>query len=280
MHPAALNSACRHCGASLDALSRHRNAQHCGAARCRHEADRARTAKLQEALQSAAPAVARNQLSHLHGDPTPVVWLKHCEPRMIPVTDSDRQGHRAYLEAVIADGIVIDRSRLAPSTADDTHPQGARLCGQCRGRCCQHGAGWRAFLDVTVLQRWREEHEGSSPAEAVEAYVSMLPPEHVEDSCLYQTATGCALPRERRAEICNGFACEPLQQVQRAARSDPHGAVLAITFHQDRVERAAVIEAGATHPVTVEVNLSCLTEITPTAPHSRPQTLRFLPPVR
>src|SRR5215207_6615678 len=157
MQAAAPNSVCRYCGASLDALSRRRSTQHCGAARCRHDADRARTAKLQETLLIAAPAAARSQLPHLEADPAPIVWLKHCEPRMIAVSEDDRERHRAYLESVVADEMVIDVSRLAPPTADDTHPHGARLCAQCRGRCCQHGAGWRAFLDITVLQRWQQE---------------------------------------------------------------------------------------------------------------------------
>ena len=75
----------------------------------------------------------------------------------------------------------------------------------------------------------------------------MLPPEHVRGACLYQTATGCAMPRERRADICNGFECDALQQVRRAAEAAPASAVLAITFHRDYIERAAVIEADATH---------------------------------
>ena len=148
--------------------------------------------------------------------------------------------------------MVIDPSRLAPSTADDKHPQGARLCGQCRGRCCSIGARWSAFIDLTVLQRLQQEQPGRSLADAIEAYLSMLPAEHVQGACLYQTATGCAIPRERRADICNGFACDALQQVQRIAQTDPARAVVAITFHRDQVERAAVIDAGATHALSLE----------------------------
>jgi hypothetical protein len=252
------NTLCRFCGTSLDALAQRRGSLTCGSARCRHEADRARTAALQSALANTAPAAARAQLPHLETQPLRVVWLKHCEPRMTAVTDEDRARHRAYLESVVADGMIIDLSRLAPSTADDTHPQGGRLCGQCRGRCCEHGAGWRAFLDLVVLQRWEQENPGRTLAHALEAYVSFLPAEHVEGACLYQTATGCAMPRERRAEICNGFACEALQQVQRAARENPQSATLAITFHKDRVERAAVIRADATDAVTLESTVSAL----------------------
>ncbi|MDB5865372.1 MAG: hypothetical protein JWO70_3178 [Betaproteobacteria bacterium] len=243
---------CRHCGAPLDALTRRSGAGICGSARCRHQTDQEHTIRLKAAIGSAAPAAACAQLPHLREHPPAVVWLQHCEEQVVPVNADDRQQHRAYLESVVADGMIIDRSRLAPSTADDKLQQGARLCGQCRGRCCQHGADWRAFIDLTVLQRWQQEEPGRTLANAVEAYLSMLPTRHVRGACLYQGATGCAMPRERRAEICNGFACETLQQVGGLAENDPARAVLAITFHKDKIERAAVIEDGATHTVTLE----------------------------
>jgi len=251
MKAAPANTVCRHCGAVLDALARRRGLDFCGAARCRHQAAQAHTAALKQALSAAAQAAARSQLQ-MQEAPATLVWLQHCEPQMSAVDDDDRDRHRSYLESVVAEGMVIDRTRLAASTADDKHPQGARLCAQCRGRCCEHGAGWRAFIDLTVLSRWQQEHPAYSLADAVDAYVTMLPAEHVQGACLYQTATGCALPRERRADICNGFACEALQRVQHVAESAPACTVLAITFHRDQVERVAVIEADATHAIALE----------------------------
>jgi hypothetical protein len=250
---APANTVCRYCSAALDALSRRRGLDICSASQCRHKAADAHTTKLKQALLAAAPAALRSQLPHLQEAPAAVVWLQHCEPRIVAVTDEDRESHRAYLESVVADAMAIDYSRLAVLTADDAHPQGARLCGQCRGRCCEHGAGWSAFIDVTVLHRWQQEQPERSLADAIEAYLSMLPSEHVQGACLYQSASGCVMPRERRADICNGFACDPLQQVQSIARSDPTAAVLAITFHKNQVKRAAVIEAGATHAVALEI---------------------------
>jgi hypothetical protein len=60
------------------------------------------------------------------------------------------------------------------------------------------------------------------------------------------------MPRERRADICNGYACDALRLVQDAASIDAKAAVVAITFHKDRVERAVVIEAAATHSIELE----------------------------
>jgi hypothetical protein len=249
---AAPANTCRYCAAPLDGLAQRRGTHICGAARCRHQAAHAHTVGIKEKLRAAAPAAACSQVPHLERDPAALVWLEHCEPQIVPVSEHDREHHRAYLESVIAERIGIDRSRLAGSTADDIHPQGARLCGQCRGRCCAHGAKWRAFIDLPVLEQWQQEHPSRSLADAVDAYVSMLPAEHVQGACLFQTAKGCAMPRNRRADICNGFACEALEQVQRVARTDPACAVVAITFHKDHVERAALIEADQTHPLALE----------------------------
>jgi hypothetical protein len=242
---------CRYCGAALDPLTRRRGVHHCTAAACRHKAEEARLSRIRKALAAAAPAAAASQLPHLEKPPA-LVWLKHWDPRIVETSDDEREQHRAYLQAVVAENRKIDRGRLAPSTADDRHPQGARLCAQCRGRCCEHGAEWRAFIDVTLLEKWRDEAPERSLEGAVDAYTAMLPQAHVEGGCLYQTAVGCAMPRERRAEICNGFACDALEAVQKAAAADPGTAALAITFHRDRVERAAVIEREATHAVQID----------------------------
>lgn len=234
---------CCHCGTALSALSRIRGAASCDASPCRHRVALAHTDRLKQALVTLAQA----QEPHAQ-----VVWLKHCEPQMVAVTAEDRSGHRDCLEAMLADGYILNTSALAPSTADDSYPQGARLCAQCKGSCCEHGAGWRAFIDLTLLQRWQAHHPQSTMQDAVKAYVEMLPPSHVYGSCLYQSDQGCAMPRQHRADICNGFACDALQATQRAAAADSHARVVAITFHQDRVERAAVISAATTQALPLQ----------------------------
>jgi hypothetical protein len=253
MHRTSSPSTCRHCGKELDAHTRLTGGGHCRAASCLHREAQARTDRLKQALRVSVIADARAQLPHLRQQPNSVVWLQHCEPQLATVSADDREQHRSYLASVVAERMVIDRSRLAEPSADDSHPQSARLCAQCRGRCCVHGAAWHAFIDLTLLQQWQDEHPGSSLAEAVEAYVALLPEQHVAGACLYQTATGCALPRKHRAFICNGFACEPLRQLQRLAGQDAQVAVVALTFHHNVVERAAVIDDESVSAFQVEL---------------------------
>lgn len=242
--PTLPQATCPHCRAPLSELSRRACTPHCGAPRCRQAADERHAAALRE---TAAAAL----LATLPASPRPlVVWLKHHAPRSVPLSDEERARHQAHLETVIEQQIVIDRSRLAGSTADQSHPQGALLCGHCRGRCCQHGAGWNAFIDLTLLQRWQQAHPGQDATDAVQTYLALLPSRHAEHGCLYQTELGCALPRELRADICNGFACPPLQAVQASAAADRARPVLALGFSRHAVERAALITEQGTQALS------------------------------
>ena len=139
--------------------------------------------------------------------------------------------HLAHLQAVVADGIVIDRSRLAAFTAVPGLPQADRLCAHCQGHCCQHGLGWHAFMDLRSLQRWVDTQCGATLADAVAHFMAQVPAEHADGGCLYQGAAGCVLPRDQRADICNGFACPSLQAVQQATLQDPQATVVALTVH-------------------------------------------------
>ena len=240
---------CRHCQTPLDDLVRRRGLDVCGAARCRHRSDVEHTAALQARIGTLALAAAAAQLPHLAAPPARLVWLQPNEPRLVPLTESARQEHRAQLEAIAAEGRAIDQDALAAHTAVEGQPQGAHLCAHCRGRCCQHGAPWNAFIDIHLLQAWQAEQPGATLADAVQAYTQMLPAAHVHGACLYQTDQGCAMPRQRRAAICNGFACPALEAVQQAAQADPQVAVLALTLHHNRVQRAAVVHAQGCDPV-------------------------------
>lgn len=234
---AASRPTCPHCAAPLSALALRNAASHCGAARCRHAAEQRLAAARRQAL-------VEDLVATLPDGPAPlVVWLQHHDPQTVAVSAADRARHRAHLERVLAENVVIDYDTLATPSADDSRPQGAQLCSHCRGRCCAHGAAWHAFIDLPLLQRWQQAHPGQSLDDAVEAYLSLLPPEHSEHGCVYQTAQGCVVPRELRADICNSFACAPLQQVQASAVADSQRPVLALGVGEHTIERVALITA-------------------------------------
>lgn len=234
---------CRHCGATLSELARRGGRGHCGLSACLHKEEAARLATLKAAVATQALRDATAWVPAGRPAATTVVWLEPCSRALVAVTDDDRARHAAHLEQVAAEGVAIDRSRLADTSADDSHPQSGHLCGHCGGRCCQHGAAWNAFIDITVLRSWVEDHADRTLGDAARFYVDALPAAHVHGACLYQTAQGCALPRERRAWICNGFACAALQQVQAEARRDPQASVVALTMHQGHLTQAVVVAA-------------------------------------
>jgi hypothetical protein len=54
-----------------------------------------------------------------------------------------------------------------------------------------------------------------SAAELYALYESYLPDKHVELSCVYHGAHGCALPRAFRSNTCNRYLCGGLTQLSR-----------------------------------------------------------------
>lgn len=79
-------------------------------------------------------------------------------------------------------------------------------CSTCRGACCRPG-GEHAFLGAEFLA-WRLLTEpDATPEGIVEQYLALVPDESFDDSCLYHSPTGCAIPRAKRSPICNGFLC-------------------------------------------------------------------------
>ena len=81
--------------------------------------------------------------------------------------------------------------------------------------------------------------------------MSLMPTEHSDHGCVYQTAQGCVVPRELRADICNSFACAPLQQVQASAAADSQRPVLALGVGEHAIERAALITEHGTQALSL-----------------------------
>lgn len=87
-------------------------------------------------------------------------------------------------------------------------------CATCRGDCCRHGAYRQAFITVLTLRRYMAARPQLRPRDVVRAYLSRIPGKSVRESCVYHGATGCTLPRQMRAAICNQYHCDGLQKIQ------------------------------------------------------------------
>jgi hypothetical protein len=103
----------------------------------------------------------------------------------------------------------------------DAQMQGTELrsvlrnaCAICRGSCCING-GDHAYIKVETLLRYMHQHPELQQHQVLEEYLSCLSKKTYEDSCIYHTKFGCALPRDMRAETCNSFACEGLVEIKK-----------------------------------------------------------------
>ncbi len=109
-------------------------------------------------------------------------------------------------------------------------------CSTCRGWCCRMGHQ-HAYLSPEFLA-WRLKTEPSvTPEEMVDDYIDRIPAESQNESCLYHTTTGCAMPREIRSSTCNDFLCPGIRQHQSAIDEDPHQATVVVAFDGDAYVR-------------------------------------------
>ncbi len=232
---------CDHCKQPLTALARQRKVTRCDAAACRaadslrelqHRWNGVADAALQLASQSLPAAAA----------PPLLLWLQDTDRALEPVTESDRQFLAArWRQAWLNDS---DDALDIGDARDDLLPQAAALCGHCAGRCCVHGARQAAFVGAATLRRWLGRHPGATIDDAIAHYLASLPAEHVQGHCCFQTAAGCAQPREQRSYVCNEYRCDSLGQLGSAMASDANTAAVVLTRADRKLTGAAVFQHG------------------------------------
>jgi len=177
----------------------------------------------------------------------PLLHLDSTGRELVPVTETDRSFLAARWRQAWATGEALTVE--GTDSATHTPPDAAALCSHCAGRCCAHGAAQAAFVDAAVLQRWLGAHPGATLDDAVADHLALLPALHVEGQCCYQTAAGCALPRERRADICNVYRCVPLATLATRLTQQPDAAAVVLTRDGRRLRQAVVFRHGRATPL-------------------------------
>jgi len=116
-------------------------------------------------------------------------------------------------------------------------------CSTCRGWCCRMGHQ-HAYLSPEFLA-WRFVQDESLTSEAmIDDYIDRIPEKSQNDSCLYHTEMGCALPREIRSSTCNDFLCPGLRQHKASIDQDPHQPTVVVAFDGEEYLRAADMDAA------------------------------------
>jgi hypothetical protein len=102
-----------------------------------------------------------------------------------------------------------------------------KLCGICKGGCCAKGDE-HAYLSVFTMRQMLDDNPELTTELLRERYLSHIGSETIENSCINHSKTGCALPRELRSAICNGFYCDTLKDYQKTMVGKDDSCVLLV----------------------------------------------------
>jgi len=128
--------------------------------------------------------------------------------------------HDAYSKRRVVDNKFAEKPQLK-NISD-------HLCTMCKGGCCASGKE-HAYLSVFSMRRYMDNNPDLTAEDILNLYISHITTESVHNSCINQTTSGCALPRELRSDICNGYYCDPLKTYHKNMMSiDSAKTVLAI----------------------------------------------------
>ncbi len=165
---------------------------------------------------------------------------------LIPTDPATVTKFKAFLHD-LADRSLAEKP---PATTHSAQPapsaELSALCAMCRGKCCNKGTQNNAYLKVQTLAGIMQRRIGIGADEIVDHYLSFLPENHVEGSCLFHGAEGCALPREDRSDTCNAFLCESGKLMQESAEQIARrgGEILIVSHTDGTARRAGVLRDG------------------------------------
>jgi hypothetical protein len=161
---------------------------------------------------------AEQALRETHGPAVPEAVIRARLPAnertIVPLPEERRAAFASNL-AFSIDKAMEDPDRPIPVTPETPAAHAGMIrggCTACRGSCCRFG-GDRAFLYPDHFRLLLRERPRMTREEIQAEYLSRLPERAVHDSCVYHTETGCALPRELRANLCNTFLCGGLEDM-------------------------------------------------------------------
>ena len=98
------------------------------------------------------------------------------------------------------------------------HRLSDKLCCMCKGGCCASGKE-HAYLSVFSIRKYMDNNPQLSSADILDLYVSKISSNTIDGSCINHTHNGCALSRELRSDICNGYYCDSLKHYQKEAET-------------------------------------------------------------
>ena len=210
--------------------------RHCGSARCRHTLLVERpTAALRQArvtIFATAPAyqakaAAAHGLTVEEGRSFAISVIPKNLDRVRRLPVRRREAFEAHLRQKLAGArqrlTVGAAPSVAPVEAPPEEPLTARRraelailgagCGACRGNCCR-GGGDHAYQGEDSMVKYLRRYPDRDDDAAIADFLGYVPSRTMSEGCIYQRADGCALPRDMRADICNTFFCDGLNEIR------------------------------------------------------------------
>jgi hypothetical protein len=261
------DAACQICGVKLSD-PRDRLMQVCRGAKCqiawssRLQAQRKAELQMERARRTRLAEEHRDRNALRRGlgdvqDILPVVVPANLR-KIVKLPERRKRAFRKYLRGIIAEAAAV-RAKSADAPRGETALDSSTLppklssllgrgCATCRGRCC-NGGGDHAYLSVETILGYMHHHPKHRPREVLDAYLSHLPNKAYEDSCVYQTKKGCALPRKMRSKISGDFFCEELRQFERQFYAEGERQVMFYAFEDRQIVRSEPFPDETCEPV-------------------------------
>lgn len=119
----------------------------------------------------------------------------------------------------------VSAEEAQPTGHEGTPPvEFEALCRGCQGNCCTLALGRKAFIDAKTAKRAALYINEQATEKVALNYISYLPEQHVQGSCLYHGPDGCALPRQMRSDTCNKYQCRAARDMlKRIETHNPDG---------------------------------------------------------
>ena len=193
--------------------------------------------------------------------PIAVVPFRSC--RTVPVSEGEREELLRFLEQLLREissirhaaptmppNPPIEQSVNADPRNDDSAALLGKVCGVCEGYCCRYGATQHAFLDEEALSRSLAQRPGMQIGEVAVEFIRHVPEEHYEGSCIYHTKTGCNLPRDMRARMCNTYECRGLKDTRQHFMGNGAKRVFVVVRRDNRIMHSAFVDASGRRSYT------------------------------
>ncbi len=179
-------------------------------------------------------ALRRRTLRAQVEGPGDVVFTPVNGRRTVPLSASRRRAFARHVETVVGAAFAGEHAsaqqvpsgpsvpgtnvHLPPETPSAVHQAIAAACANCRGWCCLTGST-TAWITSDTVRRVMGTHPALNAEELAARYLSQLPPRTYASSCVYHSATGCALEPAMRSDTCHTFLCDGVFELVQLVRA-------------------------------------------------------------